>query len=118
MTTESNTKCKEHESKQDELEYELKRKLERELEMEGNIRKLTSIQMDFNNGTTLIAPDDFVISKGILGDIKDIIDIGCKLTGWCGGGSGGSGGSRQGCYTIITPDGTSITICPPSKVIA
>ena len=88
------------------------------LEMGGRISKQTSIQMDFDNGTTFIAPENVAFTKNILDDIGDIIDIGCKLTGWCGGDNGGGGGtsSGSGCYTIITPDGTKITICPPPQM--
>lgn len=85
------------------------------LEMGGRISKQTSIQMDFDNGTTFIAPENVAFTKNILDDIGDIIDIGCKLTGWCGGNGGGTSGG-SGCYTIITPDGTKITICPPSQM--
>lgn len=99
------------------MKYELREKGEsKKLEISGKIRKLTSIQMDFDNGTTFIAPEDVAMTKSIIGDIGDIIDVGCRLTGWCGGGSGGgSSGGSTGCYTIITPDGTSITICPPPQ---
>jgi hypothetical protein len=85
------------------------------LEFEGKISRQTSIQMDFEDGTTVVAPEGFSFNKSTLGDVGDIIDIACKITGWCGGGGGGSGGGGSGCYTIILPDGTKITICPPPK---
>jgi len=97
----------------------------RDLEFKGEFTEVTAVRMDFANGTALQAPAGASITPGLVSDIKDIIDIACKLTDWCGGGgkggsgggSGGSGGGGggTGCYTIVTPDGTTITICPPRR---
>lgn len=85
--------------------------------VQATIRTLNTIstQVDFEDGTSITAPDGFVFSAAKAGQVVDILDKICKLVGWCGDGDGGGGGGGGGCYTIIGPDGTKITICPPAK---
>jgi len=92
------------------------------LELQGKIstRKLLHVELD--DGISVTAPEEVMLKPGSLGTIGDIIDIVCKLTGWCGGGGGGGGGGGDGCTTITiqNPDGSSTTIkqCPPKQAIA
>jgi hypothetical protein len=73
--------------------------------------------MDLDDGTTIIAPEQVLFQRGAIDDIGTVVDIFCKLTGWCGGGGGGGGGGKQCSKVVIAPDGT-ITIttypCPPA----
>jgi len=81
------------------------------------------IQVDFEDGSAIVAPvgEATIRAASVASTVGDIIDIACKLfPKLCGGGGdgGGGGGGKPGCYVIIGPDGTTITICPPMKVIA
>lgn len=69
----------------------------------------------FPDGTAVIAPSHEVAlnAKSVAGTIGDIIDIACKLFPKICGVRGGGG-----CYVIIGPDGTKITICPPGGGVA
>lgn len=67
------------------------------------------VRVDFDDGSAVVAPlGEATISARSVGvSAGDIITIACKLfPSLCGGGGGG-------CYIIIGPDGTKITICPP-----
>lgn len=90
------------------------------LQHRGGIRKLPQlVQMDFEDGSTLVAPEGAIAIKGggFASEIGDIVTFVCKIfPAACGGGGGGEGGGGGGggCYTIIGPDRTKITICPPN----
>ena len=90
------------------------------LELQGKIstRKLLHVELD--DGISVTAPEEVIFKQGSLNTIGDIVDIVCKLTGWCGGGGGGGGGDGCTTITIQNPDGSSTTIkqCPPKKTIA
>lgn len=83
-------------------------------------RVLRLVQIDFEDGSSLTAPegDANVSARPVSAVVGDIITIACKLfPSLCeikDGGGGGDGGGA-GCYTIIGPDGTRITICPPPR---
>lgn len=89
------------------------------LELQGRISSMKIMHAELNNGVTVTAPEAVLLKQGSLGNIGDILDIVCKLTGWCGGGGGGGG---DGCTTITiqNPDGSSTTIkqCPKKVGIA
>jgi len=91
------------------------------LELQGKISKREMLHVELDSGVSVTAPEGVLFRPGALGTIGDIIDIACKLTGWCGGGGGG--GTRNpgdGCttITITNPDGSSTTIksCPPTSI--
>ena len=92
------------------------------LELQGKISSMKMLHVELDEGITVTAPEAVLFKAGSLGNIGDIIDIVCKLTGWCGGGGGGGGGKGDGCTTITiqNPDGSSTTIkqCPPKAVLA
>jgi hypothetical protein len=75
------------------------------------------VRVDYEGGFSIEVPADFSVSARLIDDIGPIVSAVCKLfPRVCGGGGGGDTTTTgQGCYTIITPDGTKITICPPSK---
>lgn len=78
------------------------------------------MQVDFDDGSSIIAPvgEAMIAERTVADTVGDIITIACKLfPRLCGGGGGdgGGGGGKPGCYVIIGPDGTEITICPPKK---
>jgi hypothetical protein len=80
-------------------------------DLKGRISRESLVRLDFDDGSTIIAPEAVMMQKGTIDTVGDIVDIFCKLTGRCGGGGGGGGGGPV-CYkTIISPDGT-ITITP------
>ncbi|MCB0164585.1 MAG: hypothetical protein KDI79_10180 [Anaerolineae bacterium] len=77
------------------------------------------VQIDFEDGSAIIAPvgEATIEAASVAITAGDIIDIACKLfPKLCGGGGGGGGGGKPGCYVIVGPDGTTITICPPAKI--
>jgi hypothetical protein len=83
------------------------------LNLQGRVSSRILVQLDLDNGSTVIAPQEVLFKPGALDDVGTIVDIFCKLTGWCGGdvGDGGGGGGKV-CYkTVIGTDGT-ITITP------
>ena len=76
------------------------------------------VRVDFEDGSAVVAPvgEVTIHSASLKTTIGDIIDIACKIfPKLCGEKDGGGGGTKPGCYTIIGPDGTTITICPPAK---
>jgi hypothetical protein len=91
------------------------------LELRGNISSRNVLHVELDNGISVTAPEEVIFKQGSLKNVGDIIDIACKLTGWCGGGGGGGGGGGDGCTTITiqNPDGSTTTIkhCP-AKVMA
>lgn len=86
-------------------------------ELQGRISKRNLLHVELDDGTTVTAPEAVIFKAGSFGNIGDIIDIACKLTGWCGGSGGGGGGCTT--ITITNPDGSTTTIktCP-AKYIA
>src|SRR6266567_3911862 len=91
-------------------------------QFEGRFSRRSMVHLELEDGLTVIAPEEVIFRKGAMSDIGDIVDIVCKVTGWCGGKDGGGGGGGDGCTTITiqNPDGSSTTIktCPPKGSIA
>lgn len=91
------------------------------LDLNGKISRETLVRLDLDNGTTVVAPEAMMFKPGALGNVGDIIDIVCKLTGWCGPGGGGPGPPVQRLCpkVVVTPDGTiTITMVPCGTAIA
>lgn len=88
------------------------------LELNGKMTSRSVVHVELADGISVIAPEEVIFKKGAMGEVGDIIDIVCKLTGWCGGGGGGGGGGGCTTITITNPDGSSTTIktCPPAKI--
>jgi len=87
-------------------------------QIQGRFKLLPQqVRIDFDDGSAIIAPagEAPIPSTSVAITVGDVVDILCKIfPKYCGGGGGGGGGG-EGCYTIIGPDGTKITICPPPK---
>lgn len=82
----------------------------------GRFRTLPEmVRVDFEDGSAVIGPASEITlsARSVSVTAGDIIDIACKIFPKLCGGGGGGGGGGSGCYTIILPDGTKITICPP-----
>jgi hypothetical protein len=95
------------------------RQISREkLELQGRISMRNLLHVELDDGTSVTAPEAVIFKAGSFGNIGDIIDIACKLTGWCGGGGGGGGGDGCTTITITNPDGSTTTIktCPAQKI--
>lgn len=85
---------------------------------QGKFRVVEMVEWEFADGSGVIAPAGEVSfsARGVASTIGDIITIACKLfPKLCGEKDPGDGGGGGGCYVIIGPDGTKITICPPGK---
>lgn len=89
------------------------------IDISGRITRLPpQIQVDFESGTQLIAPGNARFALGVIDDIEKGLDILCRVFGWgCPKPSPGGSGGSSGCIIIRTPDGTTITICPPTTAI-
>lgn len=86
------------------------------LDLQGKMSRESLVRFDLESGTTVVAPESIMFKPGALGDIGDIIDIVCKITGWCGGGGGGGGTPpvQKLCpKVVITPDGTITIVMVP-----
>lgn len=68
------------------------------------------VQVDFDDGSAIIAPagEATIQAASVRDTVGTIVDIACRIfPSLCEKDSG------DNCYTIIGPDGTKITICPP-----
>jgi hypothetical protein len=80
----------------------------------GKFRTLRLVQVDFEDGSSVIAPDGEVsVARSPADTVGDIIGIACKLFPRLCAPPDKKPDTKPGCYTIIGPDGTKITICPP-----
>jgi hypothetical protein len=85
--------------------------------IKGTLQLPQMVRVEYDNGTSVEVSSDFEVTERLIDDVGDIISTVCKIfPKLCGGGGGGGGGSGSGCYKIIGPDGTEITICPPPKL--
>lgn len=91
-----------------------------QLDLNGKISRESLVRLDLENGTTVVAPEAMMFKPGALGNVGDIIDIVCKLTGWCDGGGGPRPPVQKLCpKVVVTPDGTiTITMVPCGTAIA
>jgi hypothetical protein len=88
------------------------------VDLKGKIARETLVRLELDSGSTIVAPEEMMFKPGAIGDIGDIIDIACKLTGWCGGDT--QPPAPKMCPKIvITPDGTiTVTMVPCGTAIA
>ena len=80
----------------------------------GNVIQMVRLQ--FDDGSTVIAPEiaTNLSARSVTDTIGDVVSIVCKLfPKLCGAKDPGEPPKGGCCYTIIGPDGTKITICPP-----
>lgn len=78
------------------------------------------VRVDFEDGSAIVGPvgEMTIQAASVASTAGDIISIVCKVfPSLCELDDGGGDGD-SGCYIIIAPDGTKITVCPPPKKIA
>lgn len=78
-------------------------------------------KIDYENGYSVVLPADEPMpsAASIVKSGETVLNILChvfpKICAPPTTGGGNGGGGTGGCYTIIGPDGTKITICPPGR---